>query len=344
VAVTPTPGTTDAPVATPTAGPDGRQVATCQRAILQAGRTLLGRALAGLDDCEAAVGSCDGSRRAAAGCGERAVDACAGGATRIGSARTAFADRIVARCGALGDDGLLAASGLAFGRRAESCRSAYGGGLSDVAAVASCLGRQHVCGAGVMVGTEDARAGARIERGGLADPQLCVEDLGGAGPDLPELADARALDGCGRAIRRSARRFVRHRLAALQGCLAARVGCAKKVTDRAECEERAAESCAGRVARLAVDPSQLGTAIERGCGDLDFALARDPNGGNVGALAGRCAALGVPELGSLADYGQCLARAHACVVDDVVRYEAPRAAEWLGRWPAPGGACPGAPD
>jgi hypothetical protein len=195
-----------------------------------------------------------------------------------------------------------------------------------------------------MLGTEDARAGGRLERRGLSDPELCVEDLGGAGGELPELGDARALDGCGRAIRRAARRFVRHRLAALQGCLAAHVGCEKKVTNRAECEQRAAESCAGRVARLAGDAPRLGAAIERGCADVDFAVARAPHGGNVGALARRCAVLGVPELGSLADYGRCLARAHACVVDDVVRYEAPRAAEWLGGWPAPGDACPGAPD
>jgi hypothetical protein len=330
-------------MATPTAAPadpDGRLAATCQRAILQAGGTLLGRALAGLDECGAAVAACDGTRRAAAGCGERAADACAGSAARITSARTAFVDRVAARCGALGDGGLLAAAGLAFGRRADACRSEYGGGLTDVAAVASCVGRQHVCGAGVLVETEDPRAGARLARGGLSDAQLCVDDLGGADPGLPELADARALDACSRAVRRAARRFVRHRLVALQGCVAARAGCLKKGTGREECERRAAEGCAARVARLAVDRPRFAAALERGCAELDFALTRDPNGGNVAALAGRCAELGVPELRSLADYEQCLARAHACAVDDVVRYEAPRAAEWIGTWPAPSGACP----
>jgi hypothetical protein len=64
---------------------------------------------------------------------------------------------------------------------------------------------------------------------------------------------------------------------------------------------------------------------------------------HLGATAG-CSAYGVPALDSLGDYVQCLARRHACATDELLRFEAPRADEWVGPWPAPAGACPAEPE
>jgi hypothetical protein len=118
-----------------------------------------------------------------------------------------------------------------------------------------------------------------------------------------------------------------------------------KATSRREaCEQRARETCDARKNRLAVDPQRLVAAIERGCGALDFALVRGIAGANVGALASRCAALGIPDVSTLAAYEQCVTRQHACAVDDLLRFEAPRSPEWIGAWPSPGGDCPDATD
>jgi hypothetical protein len=110
------------------------------------------------------------------------------------------------------------------------------------------------------------------------------------------------------------------------------------------CEQRAGETCAARTDRLAIDPQRLVEAIDRACGGLDFTLVRSTAAGNLVALESRCAALGIPDLGTLAAYEECLARQHACDVDDLLRYQAPHSGEWVGAWPAPGGACPGAVD
>jgi len=58
---------------------------------------------------------------------------------------------------------------------------------------------------------------------------------------------------------------------------------------------------------------------------------RQPYGANLGALAAECALFGVPGpgLGTFADYKQCLLRQHTCGVEELLRFEVPRAAELL---------------
>ena len=97
------------PVASPTPSPapaaiDGVRAAACQRAILKAGRTLVTRTLAALDDCAGAVSACEPPRRRTAGCRERAGTACAQarGSARAAARATFVAarDRALRRCGA----------------------------------------------------------------------------------------------------------------------------------------------------------------------------------------------------------------------------------------------------
>ncbi len=343
--LTPSPQATISPVATvapspsPSASPvdpDGTLASVCQRAILQAGRMLVTRTFAGLDECGAAVAACEVPRRRNAACRDRAADACAEGNARIAAARATFVERVLARCEALGDDGMLAGGGLGHARRADGC-----GRIDDVAALASCIAEQHVCRTGGLVETEEPRLGARIGRGGMAGADVCVADLGGPDPEGPELTEARALDGCSRAIRRAGRRFVRHRVSTLQSCLVTHTSCLRTASGRDACHERARVTCDARKTRLAADPDRLAATIERGCGGIDMTLVRASAGVNLEALEARCAELGVPSLGTIAAYAQCLAHEHACGVDEILRYEAPRSDGWLGAWPPPGGVCPG---
>jgi hypothetical protein len=168
---------------------------------------------------------------------------------------------------------------------------------------------------------------------------LCIADVGGADPAAPPLENARAVDGCMRAVRRAGRAFARHRLATLQSCLAAHAACLKPSANGA-CAARAEQTCAARKARLGGDEARLSSSVRRACAALDFAVLRSEAGANLDGEAARCASFGVPALQSLADYEQCIARQHACAVDELLRFQAPRADDWIGGWPAPAVACP----
>lgn len=339
--VTPSPRPTAAaspstPVPSPTAfagTPADARAAACVRAVLTASRTLLGRTLGAIDACADAVAACEPARRRGDACRARSFVTCDRAAADVDAARAAFVARVQARCGDLAAAGRLGS--------AVACGDPAAG--DDAPTVARCIAARVVCSAGRLGQSASPSLGARLACAGRRDADLCVADLGGPDPDAPELAEARAIDACGRAVRRAARRFARHRLAVLQSCLAADAGCAA-AADRDACRQRARVRCAARVAQLAPDPALLGAAIARGCGALDFALAREPAAANLGALASACVALGGPEPRSFAEHAQCLARSEACSIDDVLRAAIVEAAAGLGGWPAPGGACPGAPD
>ncbi len=344
-----TPARTVTPVATPTTAaptapltpsplPLAADVVACQRAILGAGRMLAARTIAIIEGCTSAVAACDAPRRRTDACDARARAACAGTVAEIEAAESAFANRVVGRCAALGATGLRQASGLGFARRADACAARYGSTTDSLPGIAACVARQHVCRAGARVATEDPRAGARLARGGALAMGLCVADVGGGAREGAELAETRALEACSRTIRRAARTLTRRRLAGLQRCVAAEATCLAAPANVA-CRVRAAAACRARTARFAADGTRLAATIERGCGALDFALLRSEIGLHLGATAG-CAAHGVPALDALADYVRCLAGRHTCATDEMVRFEAPRADEWIGTWPAAPGTCP----
>ena len=62
---------------------------------------------------------------------------------------------------------------------------------------------------------------------------------------------------------------------------------------------------------------------------IAYATLRAARAANLDALADACAAVGVADLATLADYQQCVLRADACRVEGVLRVEAPRVAELL---------------
>jgi hypothetical protein len=63
---------------------------------------------------------------------------------------------------------------------------------------------------------------------------------------------------------------------------------------------------------------------------IAYATLRAARAANLDALAGACAAVGVPALDTLADYQQCVLRADACRVEGILRVQAPRVAELMG--------------
>ena len=301
--------------------PNGAVAAACQRAILKAGRTLVDRGRSPVSTiARRRSSSCEAPRRRTAGCRERATASCAQGLGELAAARAAFVEsggRALWRC---------RRRGAPRGRRARlraaarmRVRDEFGGGLGDVAAVASCVASQHGCrSGGARRNRGSARRRASRDGRSVRAPSSASPISAAPIPNAPENPDARALDACSRAVRRAGRRFATHRLAHLQSCLAAHASCLKHDVRPRGVRASAPTRPAPRARRASpAMPARLAATIERGCGGLDFdARARRGRCQPRRLWRRRCAALGVPALASLADYEQCLARQHACAVDD----------------------------
>jgi hypothetical protein len=54
-------------------------------------------------------------------------------------------------------------------------------------------------------------------------------------------------------------------------------------------------------------------------------VLRQPNAANLDGSAAECAQFGVPALGDLEQYKQCVFQQHECRVEELLRFEAPRA-------------------
>ena len=69
--------------------------------------------------------------------------------------------------------------------------------------------------------------------------------------------------------------------------------------------------------------ARLRTKAARSCRDLDLANVLAAAGLGFDANAGRCDALGVPALTSIADVAECVARGYRCSATAVVRHALP---------------------
>jgi hypothetical protein len=121
-------------------------------------------------------------------------------------------------------------------------------------------------------------------------------------------------------------------------CMDALFTCVQLKPNDARCLAKARARCDGGASAAsgpqasAVEERALASAVGARCNEsvIAYASLRAARAANLDALAGACAAVGVPALDTLADYQQCLLRAEACRVEGVLRVQAPRIAELLG--------------
>jgi hypothetical protein len=215
--------------------------------------------------------------------------------------------------------------------------------------------------------TPTSAPGATVTPTPSAAPTPVVEDCGNcldddgdglidrADPDCPAPADGggqgiggaagRDLARCALALRKAGPRYAGRRVLRLQKCVAAASKCVQRKPGDGACLDRAGATCAKERAAFGLDESVVVAAVEKSCGGLALADVRAAAGLGFAAEDAPCLSEGAAAPATIADLAACLQRGHACRADQIVGFEAPRAAELLalvGQDPAATAPCLGA--
>jgi hypothetical protein len=121
-------------------------------------------------------------------------------------------------------------------------------------------------------------------------------------------------------------------LKALGRCLDTTFTCVQTKSDPSQlpaCLEAARKRCDVEFANLNAASKRPGTALQKTCGDVDFATLRAASGLLLEALASDCKLLGGDDPATLPAYADCLVRSHRCGVAELSRFQEPRAEELL---------------
>jgi hypothetical protein len=201
--------------------------------------------------------------------------------------------------------------------------------VDDVASAAECLGAHAACTAERLVELEAPRAGELFRLAGVAlRADACLEDFGGTGAGLDDKAAAKLLAKCMAAVSKAGVRIAEGEMAAYGKCTAAALACQLGKPGDAACLTKAGAACGKNFATLAADAAKATVAADKACAALDVAALTAPNGGNLGAVAGRCGA-SQAAFGPFAEYRACLVESHRCRGAAAVAWTTPRAEELL---------------
>jgi hypothetical protein len=118
----------------------------------------------------------------------------------------------------------------------------------------------------------------------------------------------------------------------LESCVDGLFTCVVTKAGDQQCIDKANTSCGKNLAKIPVAGDKLATDIDKRCAEksIRFAILRTATGANLDALAPECSTFGVPAIGSIADYEECLFRQHSCRTEELLRFQAPRAEVLLG--------------
>jgi len=331
--------------ATPTAGvtPFGGGLASataakaavvCQRAVVKAGAQLVGARLSNLASCARAVQRCIQIKPEDPGCLQKASGRCRSAldALTVVDGRTGATLR--KRCGgtlALAD--VLGPAGLGYA--ALACDEA--GAARSLDDLVDCVVGEHACRAATLFEVLQPRAKELMRLPGMSaatlDTIVCLPDHGGDGDTVGDPAgQGKAVEACASAIVKAGTSFVRKRLERQAQCVDGLFSCVQLAPNNGACLPKARARCDQGQATTAAEERKLTSAVAGRCGErvIAYATLRAARAANLDALAGACAAVGVPALDTLADYQQCVLRADACRVEGILRVQAPRVAELMG--------------
>ena len=178
----------------------------------------------------------------------------------------------------------------------------------------------------------------------------CLPDHAGTGAGVNDPSGTgKAITKCTATLQKAATAFVKAKLGSLAKCVNTVLAC-RQLKPGVACLTKASDTCDKAFTKIASATTKLVSAVDKSCTEsvIAYASLRTTNAANLAALATECAAHGVANLDTLAQYETCLFRQHECRVEDLLRFEAPRAAELLqavghelrsGFCP-PRGACP----
>lgn len=280
-----------------------------------------------------------GAKRTA--CVAKARTKCAAALGAIAAARDAFVAGVTASCAGLDAAEVTGDAGLGYGD--VDC-SAFGGAATDLAGATRCLAKQHDCLTSqifqfhvprvldlLQFTPPDAAPVAPAD----ADTLACLEDVGGTGADLNDLALGKAVAKCQKAVAKIGAKLASQRLAGRAKCTNALFVCAatKTGSDLATCNAKAQAGCAKAFAKDDAQSDALEAATGKACGDpAVFPAFLSAPGGNLEALlpsdlvaAPRAVSFGCSPLVTVADYQRCLVLHILGLSDDLLRLEVPRA-------------------
>jgi hypothetical protein len=342
---TPSPSATITPSGPPSATPTpnanpltAKAADKCQRAITKAGTTFKAKRLKSLDKCANGVLHCIQEKASDPTCLPKATVTCSGELIgTFASLQADFQDAVSSKCEGVGLTivDLLDTDTLGFGNVQGACAT-LGSPLTDIAAVSACVLAQHECGAEQLFELQEPRAGEMIDlvraQGGTFAPLTCLTDHGPGGATADPKTLGKAVEKCEAQMKASGTKFLVAQLKALTTCAAGVLTCDVTQQGDSGCLAKASSSCTKGLAKVGTEAGKVGPAIDKRCGAsaINFDALRAPTGANLDALAGECAALGVPAINSIADYETCLIRQHTCHGEDLTLFEVPRAEELLG--------------
>jgi hypothetical protein len=312
---------------------------SCQKGIKKAGRTFVGKKLHSLDKCANGVFACvqtkeDGSA-GQRDCVDKAGAKCAGELSKIGAEDAELRASIVKACNEdlVSNGELRSDTGLGYDRLADACQA-----RDSVALIAACVAVQHECATERLFTVEEPRAGELVVRAGMDLGQFpCLANFNGGGSVGNPKHLGRALMRCEATIKKAGRKFVTKKLGSLEKCVDGVFRCLTSKPGDALCLGKAQNTCDKEFVKIETETGKLGLAVDKKCAAIDFgAVLSEPSGAQLAAPATECAMFGVPALDTYGAYKECLMRQHECRVEELLRFEAPRAPQML----ASGGQVP----
>jgi hypothetical protein len=317
----------------------GKAVLKCGKAIVKAGTKLASARQKHLQKCLAAAFACIQTKPGDAPCATKATATCAKEFGKLPAETAKLRAAIVKPCGApaLVFADLSAVAGLGFGAEAGTCADRGVASLASAGDVADCVLAEHACRAENLVGNRIPRA-AELFRFAGRDPDVELPCLGtaGDGNGANVGAKAKAAVKCQQGITKAGAKFAGARQKTVQKCADAVAKCLQTKPGDAKCRTKAGTTCAKLFAKLTAAgkgaAAKLAAAITKSCTKAPLVLA-DVLGGaglDVDALTVECLALGGANPASLADVADCIARRHACRVDQMLERATPRLRELLG--------------
>jgi hypothetical protein len=329
--------------------PPGKLAVKCQAAINKAGRTFVKKKLQGLAKCAHGVLKClqtkDDTDPKQLSCVAKAGQKCAGARasefTKIAAeeAKLVAGVRKVCEVEGFSVENVRSADGLGFDTLAGDCAS-----VATVADIADCLAAQHECRVERMFEVEEPRARELIEQAvvaaGLPTPPslTCLDPLGGSGSREKRIG--KLVVQCAATIKKAAANFASKKLRSLAKCVDAVSVCVqtKAGTEQQAClAEKAGPTCAKEFGKILAEAAKVGTAVDKKClpdpvafPDFYDTVLSAPDGANLAAPIAECTLVGA-DPATYAGYKDCLVDQHEAHVDEVMRFEAPRADELLAR-------------
>ena len=333
------------------AAADPKGVVKCQATLEKAGAKFVGKKAGALAKCSDGVFKCiqtvdesgdAGVKRTT--CITKARGGCLKALAAVTAARQAFVAAAAAACGALDPAQVTGADGLGYG---DTDCSEFGVSVTSVATLVDCLARQHGC----LVSRNFQLAMPRVLEllqftppDAVAVPAAdvegvgCLEEKGGTGADVNDLVLGKGIVKCEKAIEKVEAKLVSGGLKAVQKCVGALFACEQTKTgdDLTKCRDKARAGCEKGLGKSTEQRAALVATLGKPCGDATlFAALRTPAGANLDANVPSMVARGsvvapCTVFTTLTDFQACLAAEAADLIDDLVRFQAPRTESLLG--------------